>query len=112
MQLLVIQRDQSVQDDLIQITVDNQPPQLSILYPGEGQVIPPANRTITLQTQVSDNLALKNVEFYIDDRLISNLIQPPYTIAWQARSGLHSLRVKAIDQAGNTAEATVSFQVE
>ncbi len=112
MQLLVIQQDQRVQSDVIQVTVDNQSPELSILYPTDGQIVPLSNQTITLQAQVNDDLALKNVEFYIDDRLVSNLTQPPYTITWQARLGAHSLRIKAVDQAGNTAEARIAFKVE
>jgi hypothetical protein len=61
---------------------------------------------------VSDDLGAAQVEFYLDGRLLTTFLQPPYGISWECVPGEHSLRVVAVDQAGNTSEATVEFTVK
>jgi membrane carboxypeptidase/penicillin-binding protein PbpC len=109
-QLIVIREDQRVQTDVIQVTVDNQPPEVTILSPLEGQELSSAE--IVLQAEIVDDLALKSAEFFIDDRLVSALAQPPFALTWSGRPGEHSLRVRAIDQAGNTSEAEILFRIK
>ncbi len=109
-QLTVIYQDQRVQTDVIQVTVDNQPPEVRIISPVAGEKY--TSQEILFQTEVSDDLALNSVEFLVDREVISTLSQPPFALTWTGRPGMHTLKVKATDQAGNMTEVEVLFQIE
>ena len=112
LQLLVVRQDQSVNTATIQIAVDNQPPEVKILYPANGQELRrQASNKITLQASVIDNLALGNVIFRIDQRRLATLIQPPYAVPWEVKIGVHTLEVEVADRAGNTSTIKVKFIV-
>ncbi|MBU0512619.1 MAG: penicillin-binding protein [Chloroflexi bacterium] len=71
-QLVVVRDDQRADTATIQVTVDNQPPDLSIPYPVDGQSFAYGiDKFITFRAQASDNLGLAAVEFYLGDRLIT-----------------------------------------
>lgn len=109
--LLVVRRDQRVETSLLQVTVDNTPPQVRIPYPLEGQVFS-GQSTITLQAEVSDNIGLARVEWRLDGRSIGETTQPPFALIWDARRGEHRLEVVAVDLAGNqTVSEPVQFRV-
>jgi len=111
-QLQVVRADQLVDSAVIQVTLDNTPPQVSLAYPQEGQTVEfSAGGSLTFQAQVADNLSLAVVEFYVNEALVGSLEQAPFALSWSARRGAHSLRVLARDRAGNEAEASVEFQV-
>jgi hypothetical protein len=112
LQLQVLYKDQHVETAVVQVTVDNQPPDVDIVYPVDDQEVPQPGADMLLQAQVSDDLALKNVEFYIDNVLINTLPKAPFTVAWPSHPGTHVLRVKAIDQAGNSSEEEITFQIK
>jgi hypothetical protein len=112
LELLVVHSDQTVTTAVIQVTVDNQPPELAILNPLDGQEIDPAGkRYLTFQLQAEDNLGLKKVDLYIDDQPFATLVQAPYSAPWRVQAGDHTLRVVATDLAGNLAEATLRFTI-
>lgn len=111
LQLLVIYNDQRIENAVIQVTVDNQPPTLKIISPQKGQQFAPNERNILLQAQASDNLSLSRLEFYIDQRQIAYLNQTPFLTYWRGQPGDHTLRVLAIDAAGNSTAAEVNFSV-
>jgi hypothetical protein len=112
LQLLVVRQDQSVNTATIQIAVDNQPPEVEILYPANGQELRrQTSNKITLQASVIDNLALGNVIFRIDQRRLATLIQPPYAVPWEVKIGVHTLEVEVADRAGNTSTIKVKFIV-
>ncbi len=98
--LLVVRSDQRVETSLLQVTADNTPPQAGIPYPLAGQVFS-GQDSITLQAEVSDNLGLARVEWWLDGRKIGERSQSPYALVWEARPGEHSLEVRAFDLAGN-----------
>jgi hypothetical protein len=108
-QLLVVRSDQRVDSDVIQVTIDNQAPEATILYPANGQEL--ADRQITFQANATDNLNLKDVSLFVDNRLISSLTQAPYAAVWQATAGQHTLRLEATDLAGNTTKTEIEFTV-
>jgi len=66
---------------------------------------------VALQAQVNDPFLAK-VEFYVDDIRVGTSEVSPYGVIWQAIKGSHNLRVVAVDQAGNTATATITFSVK
>jgi len=106
----VIRQDQSVQTVVVQVTVDNQAPEVSVISPVEGQEY--ASGEILLQADILDNLSIGEVQFYIDDRLISAMAQPPFTLIWEGDPGVHTATIKAIDQAGNSQQVEVNFLVK
>lgn len=111
-QLQVLRADQRLETAVIQITVDNQPPQLHITYPTDGaELAYSENRQVTFQVEASDNLMLAKVTFYLDGKLLGVLEQPPYLRTWASRPGKHTLRIVASDQAGNEAAEQVQFTI-
>ncbi len=113
LQLLVVDQDQNVKRTTTLLTIDNLPPEVTLLSPLPGEEIDPGQRKlIVLQAQVEDALGIASVEFYMDGESIATLVQPPFAISWQAKPGSHTLRVLAIDLAGNTNQAEVNFPVK
>ncbi len=100
--LLVVRENNLVATHIVQVTVDNQPPELAVLYPLDGQSFAyPQESTITLQLSVTDNLLVQRVNVLLDGRLVRSLAQPPYALSLSLQPGEHELRVVAEDQAGN-----------
>jgi membrane peptidoglycan carboxypeptidase len=112
LRLMVVHTDQRVEQALVQVTLDNTPPQVAISYPQAGQEISiTQDPKVALQAQVNDPFLAK-VEFYVDDIRVGTSEVSPYGVIWQAIKGSHNLRVVAVDQAGNTATATITFSVK
>lgn len=112
LRLLAVRQDRQLDTSVIQVTVDNLPPGVSLLYPLEGQEVSATQAgLVTLRAGIQENLALGKVEFFVDNQLISTLEQAPFAIPWQAGPGKHVLQVKATDRAGNTSEAHLTFFV-
>ena len=111
-QLLVVAQDNSVRETTIQVTVDNQPPQVQLTSPGDGQQFSYAlERNMTFQAQVSDDIGVAQVEFILDGKTLSRLTEMPFAVPWLGTVGEHSLKVVAMDLAGNRGEAVVTFTV-
>ncbi|MFO7624600.1 MAG: Ig-like domain-containing protein, partial [Anaerolineales bacterium] len=68
-------------------------------------------KAIILQVEAYDDIALKKVEFYIDERLLASLSQAPFTLSWSPTPGQHTFRVRAYDLAQNTSEDSLGFSV-
>jgi large repetitive protein len=81
---------------------------------------PTANATlsggrITLSATASDDIGVARVEFYDGAKLIGSDSAAPYSVNWNLRKatkGAHTLRVRAVDAAGNAAEASVAVTVQ
>jgi membrane peptidoglycan carboxypeptidase len=111
MRLMVVRSDQRVDQAVVQVTLDNTPPQVAITYPQAGQTISAAQEPqVALQAQASDPFLTK-VDFYIDDVLVGESSMAPFGVVWTAKTGGHTLSVVATDQAGNTTETEVNFKV-
>lgn len=112
-QLQAVRNDQRVDTAVIQVTVDNSAPEVSITYPQDGDVLEYANnRQITFQATATDNLSLSVVEFYVDGERVGSVETAPYSFTWNAVRGEHDLRVLARDRAGNESEAEIVFVVK
>jgi len=112
LRLMVVRSDQRVEQAVLQVTLDNTPPQVAISYPQAGQELSAAQEPqVALQAQVNDPF-LANVKFYVDGVLAGESDVAPFGVVWQAKAGSHSLRVLASDRAGNTAEASFDFTVK
>lgn len=111
-ELMVIHQDLGVERAVLLLEVDNTPPHVQILTPQENdQISSVSGKTVVLQAEASDNQVLMRVEFYLDGNLVSTLDHPPFLALWQAKDGMHTLVVKAYDQAGNQNMAQISFEV-
>jgi membrane carboxypeptidase/penicillin-binding protein PbpC len=109
LRLMVVRTDQRVEQAVVQVTLDNTPPQVAISYPQEAQEISATQEPqVALQAQVNDPFLAK-VEFYVDGVLVGESGAAPFGVVWEARVGKHTLRVVATDRAGNATEAKVSF---
>jgi hypothetical protein len=113
-QLLVVRTDQRVDRFITQITVDNQPPQISLLNPSPGQTFTLSKQpSLLFRVEASDDLEIKQVHFVLDGILLASLAKPPYALPWETPPiGKHELRVVAVDLAGNKTEASAFFEVK
>lgn len=112
-QLLVVQQDQRVRRAVTQVTIDNQAPEIQIVFPEpEMKVEIGAKETLVFQANVVDNLEVQKVEFWLDGSLIATLYKPPYLLAWESKPGRHVFRVTAEDLAGNMHQAEVQFTAD
>jgi hypothetical protein len=110
--LTVVRDDQTIETAITQVTVDNQAPDVQISYPEEGQTFAyPAQRNLTFQAQISDNVEVARVEFYVNDVLVTSLSQAPYIAPWTGTAGVHTLEVRATDVGGNQASAEIDFEL-
>jgi len=113
LQLIIAHEDDTVESSTIQVTIDNQKPQVHIRYPQDGQKFTLSETdAITIQADVSDDLELAKVEYFIDGDLVTELTSPPYVIPWNIKIGKHILRVRVIDKAGNFSEESLTIIVE
>jgi membrane peptidoglycan carboxypeptidase len=111
-QLQVVRNDQRIDTSIIQVTVDNQNPDVKISQPEHGQqIISAEGDTFILQAEAQDDIALQKVEFYIDNRLLASLTQPPFTLSWSSTLGEHTFLVRAYDLAQNTSEDSLTFNI-
>ena len=112
LRLLVVQSDQSVQIAVSQMSVDNTPPEISVITPQAGQEFSMSqDQGIVLEAQVSDSF-LGNVKMYVDNDLLADFSSAPFSLVWQPRQGGHFLRVLATDRAGNQSEEKILFSVK
>ena len=113
LQLIVIRSEQNIETNTIQVTVDNQLPEVSISYPEDGQLFEnQAGIPVTFQIQASDNIGLEFIEYLIDDELIETQTQPPFALPWLPRLGEHTLTIRAVDLTGNETSAAVNFTIQ
>ncbi|HSV85914.1 MAG TPA: penicillin-binding protein [Levilinea sp.] len=114
LRLLVVYEDRLVETAVIQVTVDNQSPEVEVFYPPEGARFDfPVNKNITLQAQIRENIEVSRVEWYINGKLVGESRQAPYLFPWTGTFGDHVLVVKAYDLAGNLGESSpVHFSMQ
>ncbi|MBP7227581.1 MAG: transglycosylase domain-containing protein [Longilinea sp.] len=111
--MMVVRQNAQVESAILQITVDNTPPRVTILSPTDGKVIPYAERQLTLLADVEETIGIQRVEWWVDGKEIGQRAQPPFSLPWDAPSGQHTLEVRAYDLAGNLGTSTsISFSVQ
>jgi membrane peptidoglycan carboxypeptidase len=113
LQLQVVNASRQVTTAVIQVTVDNQPPAASVIYPAGQTELSAGSGDVTLMTSVSDNYGVDRVEFYLDGNLLTTTDVAPYIGLWKPTAGTHTLQVWAYDPAGNVGKsAEVGFTVK
>jgi membrane peptidoglycan carboxypeptidase len=104
LRLTVTRQDQRVENAIIQLTVDNTPPQVTLVSPLDGAEIS-SETSVLIQAEVQDSAGVSKVEWLIDGKVESETLQAPYNYFWQTEQGKHNLSVRAYDTAGNSAES-------
>jgi membrane peptidoglycan carboxypeptidase len=102
--LTAFRRDGSFVEANVQVTVDNEAPTAEILAPFPDQEFFVDDEWIVVQAQITDNLSLSRVDFFIDNAEVPFAIStvPPFTEKWTIPGpGCHTFRVIAYDAAGN-----------
>ena len=96
------------------VTVDNNPipdddtiyPFASILNPVSGQTV---SDTVSVVGFATDNYQITQVQFFLNNEIVSTLTDTPYTFLWStlelADSSEHVLTMTAEDQSGNITTA-------
>ena len=86
------------QEARARVTVDNTPPQVTLLTPREGAQLPPG--IVRIQALASDQM-LDRVEFYVDGKKIAERRTPPFEVEWNplGATGVHTILVVAYDKA-------------
>lgn len=100
---------------VVNVTVDNTGPTVSVTAPANGAVV--SGTSVTISATASDNVAMSKVEFYRDTNvLLGSDTSSPYSFSWNSTSvtsGAHTLYAVGIDTAGNrTTSASVSITVD
>lgn len=124
-QLMAIDADDRVRTYTVPVTVDAQPPRVTVRTPRDGgrycPVQPcdtrpspraPADVALPVEIRAEDDLALAEVRAWIDGAPLARWAQGPFIVAWPPTPGTHTLRVEARDEAGNRTTVTLTFQVE
>jgi hypothetical protein len=70
--------------------------------------------TVTLEVEATDNVGVARVEFFAGSTKLGEATSAPYTFNWDTAAYLDgpvTLRARAVDAAGNAAEATLQVTV-
>jgi membrane peptidoglycan carboxypeptidase len=114
LRLLVQYQNQQIKTAIIQVTVDNTPPQLSIEYPLQDEIIQMNSQgRVTLPISLEDNIGIQQVVWLVDGTQVCERTVSPYICSWLGSTGQHILEVIATDLAGNISKtATVTFTLK
>jgi hypothetical protein len=91
------------------MTVDSQPPTVTITVPPAGSTV---SGVTNVQVSATDNVGISRLEFYVDNVLRAVDALAPYTWSFDTTAvanGSHTLTVKAYDPAQNIGQASVTF---
>ncbi len=111
LRLTVVLNDNTLETDVRQVTVDNQPPVVT-LTTSQPVYRWPNDQVISLDAEVADNLAIERVEFYYNGEFIGTDAEWPYGFEWDiTRVGVERFGVVAFDAVGNQANAEITIEV-
>ncbi len=115
LRLTVVATDQTVQESVIQVTVDSTPPQVSLTTPQNGAEIRVSglNPVLELGVAYSDNVDVTQVVYYFDGEPVATASEAPFGASMVLNAlGTHSVWAEAFDAAGNSAlSERVTFTV-
>jgi thermitase len=88
------------------VPVDTTPPSVTLTAPATGNTVV---GIVPVTATAVDNVAVTRVDLFVNDVLFASDTSSPYSFSWDTRqlvNGTYTLRVKAFDEATNSAEAT------
>jgi len=98
-------------DDLGNVYIDLQPPQVKIVSPTDGETL---HGTVTIFAKVQDSEGIAQVEFFANDKLLKSFISSPYEYVWNTYGvidGTYTLKVEATNLSGNKSSKNISVKV-
>jgi membrane carboxypeptidase/penicillin-binding protein PbpC len=109
-QLSVVDHNQAERLANVQVTVDNEPPQVKLNHPYPGSQHSRSDvegAWFTIQVDAVDNLRMDRVEFYLDGAQVGISTVSPYAfkvMLSDVSAGQHEVWAIGFDAAGNSAE--------
>jgi Bacterial Ig domain/Gametolysin peptidase M11 len=97
----------------LNLVVDSAPPNVAFASPTANATL--SGGRITLSATASDDIGVARVEFYDGTKLLGTDSTAPYGVSWNLRKaakGAHTLRVRAVDAAGNASEASIDVTLQ
>ncbi|MFC2030434.1 penicillin-binding protein [Chloroflexota bacterium] len=83
LRLSVVENSQTVHQSTLFVTVDNHAPAATVNYPWPDRLYElETDEWANLAADVSDNVQIDKVEFYLDDELLDFSVVEPYAIKW------------------------------
>jgi len=83
LQLSVVDGGGNYRKATTQVTVDNAPPEVELIYPYDGRVYyMEYDEWVNISADAVDNFSMDRVEFYLDNSLLSYSTIPPYNTKW------------------------------
>lgn len=111
--LTVLDRQNLIQTAVIQVTVDNTPPEATISYPQTGAEVQPVRGGVTLNALVEDSVGIGSVEWWVDGRMVLEQASAPFVYQLTTTGGSHTAYLKVRDTAGNiTVSDRITFRVK
>jgi hypothetical protein len=97
----------------IPVSLDNTPPAIRWIQPSAPQRISvDGGEAVILQVDVTDNLGIEKVEFYLDGKVRTRLETGPFSVRWSGlTTGRHTSKICAKDRVGNET-CTQEIEVE
>lgn len=86
LQLTAVRHDQSVARKVVQVTVDNTPPEVNIINPEPGRVyVMEEDEWINFQVDAVDNFSMNRVEFFMNGEKIGETRVTPFSLRWNIK---------------------------
>jgi membrane peptidoglycan carboxypeptidase len=83
LRLTAVGHDDSVRQDILQVTVDNKPPSMVLNHPKEGMAFTKEDdEWINIQVTAGDNVSMAGVDFYVDGQELGRSTVSPYNKSW------------------------------
>ncbi|BBL82943.1 hypothetical protein TthAA229_17230 [Thermus thermophilus] len=101
----------NTQEATVPVEVDRTPPTVVWKAPADGAVV---SGTVTLEVEATDNVGVAKVEFFAGSTKLGEATSAPFTFNWNTLGypdGPVTLKARAVDAAGNFAEATLTVTV-
>ncbi len=113
LRLNVVKADNTVESQIIQVTVDNVAPTIRLSAGGDANaVVRYPGGVVSLQADVKDNLAITKVEFYHNGQFLVADTEWPYETDWKVtQAGTESFSATAFDAAGNSSTSQINVDV-
>jgi membrane peptidoglycan carboxypeptidase len=105
LRLQMVRTDNSLETATVPVTVDNDPPTVTLSAPEAGSVYSvQRDLYVPLQAETDDAVQMAYVEFYQNEQLFATSEEWPYTVRWEiAEPGEYTFQAVAYDAAGNQA---------
>jgi membrane carboxypeptidase/penicillin-binding protein PbpC len=107
LRLQMVRTDNSLEATYVSVTVDNEPPQVTLTSPTPGAIFSAeGDVVIDLEAEPDDNVHVAYVEFYRGEEWLATSEEWPYTARWEiTETGAQTFWAVAYDAAGNRVES-------